>query len=77
MYSKEELTTIPGLIWDTTVDKRQQNLDTLTTRGLREDEMQSVAEFLDRAMAAKDDANALKKIREEVAAFCAKFPMPH
>jgi hypothetical protein len=34
VYSREEVTTIPGLIWDTTLGRRQQALDTMTTRGL-------------------------------------------
>jgi glycine hydroxymethyltransferase len=49
----------------------------LTTRGLKEKDMQSVADFLDRALLAKDDAGALAKIRAEVAEFCKGFPMPH
>jgi glycine hydroxymethyltransferase len=49
----------------------------LTTRGLKENDMKAVADFIDRALAAKDDASALAKIRDEVAAFAAKFPMPH
>jgi glycine hydroxymethyltransferase len=49
----------------------------LTTRGLKENDMLVVADFIDRALASKDDAPALTKIRDEVAAFAAKFPMPH
>ncbi len=49
----------------------------LTTRGLKEGDMATVAEFIDRGLHAKDDAAALAKIRQEVAAFAAKFPMPH
>jgi glycine hydroxymethyltransferase len=48
-----------------------------TTRGLKEKDMVTVADFLDRALIAKDDAAALAKIRGEVAEFCKKFPMPH
>jgi glycine hydroxymethyltransferase len=49
----------------------------ITTRGLKESDMSKVADFIDRALASKDDAAALAKIRDEVAAFAAKFPMPH
>jgi glycine hydroxymethyltransferase len=49
----------------------------LTTRGLKESDMQPVADFIDRAIHAKDDAAKLAAIRKEVAAFAAKFPMPH
>ena len=49
----------------------------LTTRGLKEADMEVVAEFIDRALVGKDDAANLSKIRGEVAEFCKKFPMPH
>ncbi len=49
----------------------------LTTRGLKESDMGTVAEFIDRALAAKDNPPALAKLREDVAAFAARFPMPH
>src|SRR3954453_13495982 len=49
----------------------------LTTRGLKEQEMTTVAAFIDRAIHAKDDATALAKIREEVRQFTKTFPMPH
>jgi len=49
----------------------------LTTRGLKEVDMETVADFIDRALLAKDDAGALGKIRSVVAEFAARFPMPH
>ena len=49
----------------------------LTTRGLKEKDMDTVAAFIDRAIMSKDDASGLAKIRKEVADFAAKFPMPH
>jgi glycine hydroxymethyltransferase len=49
----------------------------VTTRGLKENDLVAVAEFIDRALLAKDDAAALAKIRAEVAEFCRRFPMPH
>ncbi len=49
----------------------------LTTRGLKEKDMETVAGFIDRAIVGKDDASALEKLRKEVASFAAKFPMPH
>jgi len=49
----------------------------LTTRGLKESDMTAVASFIDRAILAKDDAKQLAKIRDEVAQFAMKFPMPH
>jgi glycine hydroxymethyltransferase len=49
----------------------------VTTRGLKEKDLVSVADFIDRALLAKDDSAALAKIRGEVAEFCKQFPMPH
>ena len=49
----------------------------VTTRGLKENDMASVAAFIDRAVVAKDDTQALARIRGEVAEFCKRFPMPH
>ncbi len=49
----------------------------ITTRGLKEAEMPTVADFIDRALTAKDDPAALRRIRDEVADFCRRFPMPH
>jgi glycine hydroxymethyltransferase len=49
----------------------------LTTRGLKEADMKVVADFIDRAVAARENSPALAKIKDEVAAFAARFPMPH
>lgn len=49
----------------------------VTTRGLKEGDLVTVADFIDRALHARDDAAALAKIRNEVAEFCKRFPMPH
>jgi glycine hydroxymethyltransferase len=49
----------------------------VTTRGLKEADLETVADFIDRALLAKDDASALAKVRGEVADFCGRFPMPH
>jgi len=49
----------------------------ITTRGLKENHMDIVADFIDRAILNKDNSDALAKIKAEVAAFAAKFPMPH
>src|SRR5689334_18178 len=48
----------------------------VTTRGLKEADMLSVADFIDRAVAVRTDAGGLAKIRAEVAEFCKRFPMP-
>jgi glycine hydroxymethyltransferase len=49
----------------------------LTTRGLKESDMVTVAGFIDQALLARDDSAKLAAIRKEVADFAAKFPMPH
>jgi glycine hydroxymethyltransferase len=49
----------------------------VTTRGLKENDLVTVASFIDRAVIGKDDSAALAKIRGEVAEFCKQFPMPH
>lgn len=49
----------------------------VTTRGLKENDMATVADFIDRALHAKNDPPALAKIKGEVAELCKRFPMPH
>ena len=49
----------------------------VTTRGLKEQDLTVVADFIDRAVQSRADVAALAKIRAEVAEFCKKFPMPH
>src|SRR5947208_4579442 len=49
----------------------------ITTRGLKENDMETVCDFIDRGLHAKDDPAALAKIKAEVAEFCKRFPMPH
>lgn len=48
----------------------------LTTRGLREEHMPRIAEWMRQAIEARDDAPQLKKLRAEVKAFVADFPLP-
>lgn len=47
----------------------------VTTRGMRERDMVKIAEWIDAACAARDDAAARCAIRAEVAALCKKFPL--
>ncbi|MEE2682165.1 MAG: serine hydroxymethyltransferase [Planctomycetota bacterium] len=49
----------------------------LTTRGLREAEMRTVADWLDRVMCSGGDRAVGDSVREEVATFCQSFPLPH
>jgi glycine hydroxymethyltransferase len=47
----------------------------VTTRGLREPEMELVGELITRALNAPGDDQALGAIRSEVEALCRKFPL--
>jgi glycine hydroxymethyltransferase len=49
----------------------------LTTRGLKETDMVNVADFIDRALVAREDSAALAKLRGQVSEFALRFPMPH
>lgn len=49
----------------------------LTTRGLKEEQMKQVAEWLDRVMISKGDEATCSAVREEIRTFCAGFPLPH
>lgn len=49
----------------------------LTTRGLRENDMVQVAEWMSRAIAARDDPEKLQLLRQEVETFALQFPLPN
>ncbi len=49
----------------------------LTSRGLKEAEMRHVADWLDRVMGAKGAPAETTQVREEIRAFCTRYPMPH
>jgi glycine hydroxymethyltransferase len=48
----------------------------ITTRGLKEDDMDKVAEWMKQAIDARDDEAALARLRAEVKAFALQFPLP-
>ncbi len=48
----------------------------VTTRGLKENDMVKIADFINRAISVQCDENALKAISQEVKAFMGRFPMP-
>ncbi len=48
----------------------------VTSRGMTETEMASIAGWIDQAIDAADDGDRLDAIRREVAEFCAAFPAP-
>jgi glycine hydroxymethyltransferase len=47
----------------------------VTSRGMREPEMDAIAGFIARALAAPDDDAALGAVRTEVEALCRRFPL--
>ena len=48
----------------------------ITTRGLVEDDMETIAEWMKQAIDAREDPAKLKKLREEVKQFAVKYPLP-
>jgi glycine hydroxymethyltransferase len=48
----------------------------MTTRGLKEEEMMQVADFIHAGLQARHDEAALAALRKEVTAFTAQFPLP-
>ncbi len=48
----------------------------LTTRGLKETEMDQVAEWIDAAITNRDDDKKLAKLREEIREFTKAYPLP-
>ncbi len=48
----------------------------ITTRGMKEKDMETLADFMMKAVQIKSDASALKKLHSDVKAFCLQFPVP-
>lgn len=48
----------------------------VTTRGMRETDMKTIAEFIDMALMNKDSEEELKKIAKNVTEFSLRFPIP-
>jgi len=48
----------------------------MTTRGLKEEDMMQVADFIHAGLEARHSADALAALREKVTAFTATFPLP-
>lgn len=48
----------------------------ITTRGMKEPEMEMIADWLDRVISNIDDTALHAKIKEEVKTMCLKFPVP-
>lgn len=48
----------------------------ITTRGLKEEHMEQIAEWMKQAIDVRDDEDKLNALREEVKAFVQQFPLP-
>jgi glycine hydroxymethyltransferase len=48
----------------------------ITTRGMKEADMETLGAFMLKAIEKRGDAAALKTLHEDVKAFCRKFPVP-
>jgi len=46
----------------------------VTTQGMKEPEMATIASLIAAALRARDDAARLSEVRQQVAALCAEFP---
>jgi glycine hydroxymethyltransferase len=47
----------------------------VTSRGMREPEMDRIADFIARVLASPDDERATSMVRSEVEALCRAFPL--
>ena len=47
----------------------------MTTRGMKEEDMATIAQFIHQALGAGDDAAALERVRQQVEDFCLQFPL--
>ena len=47
----------------------------LTTRGMKEDEMRIIADYIDRVISAPEDASVRKEVRISIGELCDKFPL--
>ena len=48
----------------------------ITTRGMKEDDMKTVASLIQQVLKKPDDQKSLQRVRDEVVAFTAQFPVP-
>jgi glycine hydroxymethyltransferase len=48
----------------------------ITTRGLKEDDMETIAEWMKQAIDNRDDEKVIAKLRKEVKTFALKYPLP-
>lgn len=49
----------------------------VTTRGMKEEEMATIVDLIDRALTARHDEDVLAEIKKEVRELCARFPLSY
>jgi glycine hydroxymethyltransferase len=47
----------------------------VTSRGMEEEDMAAIAHFIHQALEAHEDADAIERVRQQVADFCSQFPL--
>lgn len=47
----------------------------VTSRGMEEEDMATIAQFIHEALEAHEDAEAIERVRQQVADFCSRFPL--
>ena len=47
----------------------------VTSRGMEEEDMAAIAQFIHQALEAHEDADAIEMVRQQVADFCSRFPL--
>ena len=47
----------------------------MTSRGMEEEDMAAIAQFIHQALEAHEDADAIERVRQQVADFCSHFPL--
>ena len=47
----------------------------VTSRGMEEEDMATIAQFIHQALEAHEDADGIERVRQQVADFCSQFPL--
>ena len=49
----------------------------MTTRGMKEGEMQQIADFINEVLSAPEDAAVHARVKEKVKSLTSRFPLPY
>ena len=53
------------------------DLPAMTTRGMKEGEMQQIADFINEVLSAPEDAAVHARVKEKVKSLTSRFPLPY